>query len=72
MSSPFVWVQLYYKGKDEPEGQPFKIKPTPEDVADLIELAKAKLKPKIDYAPVDEISVFSPDTKPTFSAQTFI
>jgi hypothetical protein len=44
MSSPFVWVQLYYKGKDEPEGNPVKIRPIPEDVANLAETVKDKLE----------------------------
>ena len=72
MSSSSVWVQLYHEGKDEPKGRPVEIQPIPRNIDALIEAAKAKLKPKIDYAPVDEISVFSPDTKPPFSEQTFI
>ena len=39
LATPSVWVQLYYKGKKEPEGQPIKITSRPDDVADWKELA---------------------------------
>ena len=64
MSSSSVWVQLYYKGKDEPEGQPIKIKPAPEDVAELIEAAQAKLEL---HAPLNLIFACPPGTTPPFS-----
>ena len=60
MSSSSVWVQLYYKGNDEAEGNPIKIRPIPEDVADLIEAAKAKLKKELDHAGLTEIDVYPP------------
>jgi len=68
MSSSSVWVQLYYKGEDEPKGQPVKIKPAPEDIADL----KAVVLPKLDPTELAEIFVYPPDTEPPFSEQTFI
>ena len=70
MSSSFVWVRLYYKGNDEPEGQAIFIKIESLDlpvIGALAEAAKDKLKPKIDYAPVDEIFIYPPETKPPFS-----
>ena len=60
MSSSYVWVQLYYEGKDKPKGSSIKIRPIPEDVADLIEAAKAKLKKGLDHAGLTEISVYPP------------
>ena len=67
MSSSFVWVQLYYKGKDKPEGQPIKIKPIPEDVADLAEAAIAKLPNSLSHCDAADLFVYPPDTKPPFS-----
>ena len=58
-----VWVQFYYKGQDEPEGQPIKIKPAPEDVADL----KAVALPKLDPTELAEVFVYPPGTTPPFS-----
>ena len=55
----YVWVQLYYEGKDEPEGNPIKIRPIPEDVADLAEDVKKTLN--LD-APLHLISVYPPDS----------
>ena len=63
MSSSSVWVQLYHKGKDEPAGQPIKIKPAPEDVADL----KAVVLPKLDPIELDKIFVYAPGTTRSFS-----
>ena len=60
--SSSVWVQLYYKGKDEPEGQPIKITPSPEDVADL----KAVVLPRLNPLELAKIFVFSPGTTPPF------
>ena len=67
MSSSSVWVQLYYKGKDEPKGQPVEIEPIPKNIGALIKAAKAMLKKELDHAGLSEIYVFSPDTKPPFS-----
>ena len=67
MSSSSVWVQLYYKGKDEPEGQPIKIKPAPEDVADLKELLKTeKAKKTLEHCDALKLRVFPPGTKAPF------
>ena len=63
--SSYVWVQLYYKGKNEPKpkGQPFKIKPAPEDVDDL----KAAVLPELGPALLGEVMVYAPDTERPFS-----
>jgi hypothetical protein len=64
MSSSSVWVQLYYKGKDEPEGHPVKFKPLPEDVDALIKAVKTELE--LD-APLNLIFACSPGTTPPLS-----
>jgi hypothetical protein len=64
MSSSSVWIQLYFEGNNEPEGHPVKIKPAPEDVAELIEAVQAKLE--LD-AQLNLISAFPPGTAPPFS-----
>ena len=67
MSSSSVWVQLYYKGEDEPEGQPIKIKPAPEDVADLKELLKTeKANKTLEHCDALKLRVFPPGTKAPF------
>ena len=63
MSSSSVWVQLYYKGEDEPKRQPVKIKPIPKNVGAL----KAVVLPKLDPAELAEVFVYPPDTEPPFS-----
>ena len=63
MSSSSVWVQLYYKGEDIPKGRPVEIEPIPKNINALIKATKTELKPKIDYAPVDEIFAYTPDTE---------
>ena len=72
MSSSSVWVQLYYKGNNEPTGQPFKIKPAPEDIADLAETVKDKMAEELTHCSAAKLVVYSPDTKPPFSEHTFI
>ena len=68
MSSSFVWVRLYYKGNDEPEGQPIKIKPIPEDVDALARRLKENdMKKELSHAGLTEIYIFPPGTKPPFS-----
>jgi hypothetical protein len=71
MSSPFVWVQLYYKGKEEPVGNPTFIKTAsfdPPVIAALVkQAAKEELKKELDHAGLTEIYVYSPETKPPFS-----
>ena len=79
MSTPSVWVQLYYKEKEEPKGRPTSVK-KPKDVEEsewnvdaLIEEAKKnKLKEELDHAGYTEIFVYPPGTKPPFSEQTCI
>ena len=68
--SSFVWVQLYYEGKDEPEGKPIKIKPAPDDVADLAEAVKDKMAEELTHCSAATLVVFPPETKPPFSEQT--
>lgn len=63
MTTPSVWVHLYYKGKDEPEGQPVKVWPRRGDVADL----KAVVLPKLEPTELAEIFVYPPGTTPPFS-----
>jgi hypothetical protein len=58
-----VWVQLYYEGKREPEGQPIKITSKLDDVADL----KAAVLPKLDPTELAEVFVYPPGTTPPFS-----
>ena len=58
-----VWVRLYYEGKDKPEGQPVKIKPTPEDVADL----KVVAFPGRDATFYAVVKLYPPGTEPPFS-----
>ena len=58
----FVWVQLYYEGKDGPEGQPVEIEPITRNVGALKEAAKAKLKKELDHAGLTEITVYPPGT----------
>lgn len=59
-----AWVQLYYKGKEEPEGRPVEIGPLPRNVDALVEQVKKKLE--LDGRP-NLIFVFSPDTERPFS-----
>ncbi|KAG7372872.1 HNH endonuclease [Nitzschia inconspicua] len=68
MSSSSVWVQIYYKGKYEPKGQPVEIEPIPKNVGAL----KAIVLPKLDPTELAEIFVYPPDTEPPFSDQTAI
>jgi hypothetical protein len=44
MSSSSVWVQLYYKGKDEPVGQPVEIEPIPRNIGALAREVKRELE----------------------------
>ena len=67
MSSSSVWVQLYYKGKDEPEGQRVEIEPIPKSVSALVKVTKSELSPDIDHIPPSRIFVYPPGTKPPFS-----
>lgn len=60
MSSSLVWVQLYYEGKDEPEGNPIKIRPIPEDVADLAEAVKDKMAEELMHCSAAKLVVFPP------------
>ena len=66
MSLSSVWVQLYYKGKDEPKGQPVEIEPIPRNINAL----KAVVLPKLDPTELAEIFVYPPKSKPPFSEQT--
>ena len=63
MSSSSVWVQLYYKGDSQPNGQPVNIKPLPEHVSGL----KAAALPKLDPSELAEVFVYPPGTTPPFS-----
>lgn len=56
-TSDYVWVQLYFEGEVGPVGQAIKIRPIPEDIDDLKDAVKDKLKPEIEYAPVSKILI---------------
>ena len=61
MSSSLVWVRLHYKGKDKPEGNPIKIRPVPDDVADLARRLKENdIKNRLSHCDVDEIDIYPP------------
>ena len=62
-----VWVQLYYKGKVEPEGQPIKIKAALEDVADLTKEVKAEVPNALSQCDALYLSVYPQDTEPPFA-----
>jgi len=66
MSSSSVWVQLYYKGKDEPVGNPIFIKTAsldPPVIAALVkQLAKEELKKELDHAGLTEIDIYPPES----------
>ncbi len=64
-----VWVQLFYKGKNEPEGHPVEIIPIPRNIGALIEAVKTKLE--LD-ARLNLIFACPPGTTPPFSEQTSI
>ena len=56
MSSSSVWVQLYYEGKDDPEGNPVEIEPIPKNVGALAkEVKKEELKKELNHAGLTEI-----------------
>ena len=68
MSSSSVWVQLYYKGKDEPVlvGKPDKI-PTSalEDVADLKGAVKDKRQVDLSHCDAANLVVYPPNLQVT-------
>ncbi|KAG7340341.1 hypothetical protein IV203_023884 [Nitzschia inconspicua] len=72
MSSLSVWVQLYYKGKYEPKGQPVEIEPIPKNVASLSELVKDKVAEALTHCTASELFVYTPESKPPFSEQISI
>ena len=62
-----VWVQLYWKdedkGTEEPAGDPIKIKPVPDYVADLKKIIKENdLKEELQHTGITQINVYSPKT----------
>lgn len=62
-----VWVQLSYKGKDEPEGRPTSVK-KPKDVEEsewnidalVKQVAKEELKKELDHAGLTKIDIYPP------------
>ena len=72
MSSSSVWVQLYYKGKKEAEGDPVQVYQSELaagrewNIASLKEAAKAKSKLDLDV-PLNRIFVHNAGTTPPFS-----
>ena len=69
MSSSSVWVQVYYKGKVEPVGQPTSVK-KPKDVEESewnVDALAAVVLPKLDPTELAEIFVYPPGITPPFS-----
>ena len=69
MSSSSVWVQLYYKGNDEPVGNPIFIKTAsldPPVIAALAETVKVKMAEELTHCSAAKLVVYPPDTKPPF------
>ena len=60
MSSSYVWVQLYYESKDEPEGNPIKLRPIPEDVADLAKEVKKEMGVALNHCDAAKLVVYPP------------
>ncbi|KAG7361853.1 hypothetical protein IV203_036954 [Nitzschia inconspicua] len=69
MSTPasFVWIQLYYKEKEEPEGRIFKSKPVPDDMDALAKEVKEERRNALSHCDAADLSVYSPGTKPPFA-----
>ena len=66
MSSSSVWVQLYYKGKDEPKGRPTSVK-KPKDVEESewnVDALAAVVLPKLDPIELAEVFVYCTPLKP--------
>ena len=60
-----VWVQLYYKGKDEPEGEPIFIKMAsldPPVIAALKREVKKEMAEELTHCSAAKLVVDSPDT----------
>ena len=66
-----VWVQLFYKGKDEPEGQPIPIEASEIKyggiIAGLKEAVKDKMAEELTHCSAAKLVVYSPETTPPFS-----
>ena len=73
MSSSFVWVQLYYKGKAESEGRPTSVKkPTDLKESDwnidaLAEAVKDKRQVALNHCDAADLAVYLADAMPPFS-----
>ena len=71
-----VWVQLFYKGKDEPEGQPIPIEASEIKyggiIAGLKEAVKDKMAEELTHCSAAKLVIYSPETTPPFSEQTSI
>jgi hypothetical protein len=59
MSSSYVWVQLYYEEQGK-AGNPIKIRPIPEDVADLAEAVKDKMAEELMHCSPARLDVYPP------------
>ena len=60
MSSSVVWVQLYYNGTDNPEGDPIKVSPVPDDVADLKGIVYPRKSKSLQHCDPDDLILFPP------------
>jgi HNH endonuclease len=69
--SSSVWVQLFYKGKDEPKGQPIHIVASEIKyegiIARLKEAVKDKRQVDLNHCDPAALVVYSPETTPPFS-----
>jgi hypothetical protein len=67
----YVWVQLFYKGKDEPGGQPIPIEASEIKyggiIAGLNEAVKDKMAEELTHCSAANLVVYSPETTPPFS-----
>jgi len=55
----YVWVQLYIEGKDNPKGNPFKIKQIPVDVAELVEKVWAKKSRSLEHCDASDLTAYT-------------
>ena len=67
MSSSSVWVQLYYKGKDEPEGQQVEIEPVPKNIGALAKEVKKEMAEELLHCSPAKLVVYPSGTTPPFS-----
>jgi hypothetical protein len=57
-----VWVKIYYKGQEEAIGDAIKIKPIPDDVADLRDTIREKCPNVLHGIDANMLAVYPTDT----------